>query len=685
MNPAPARDAVRKARLWLLLAVAFGTLSLSGSASAQAAAAEAKESRKAKITFSPEGEAAFAEFVKKVAEAKRNLWDLRMKKEIGAVAKLTGLDAAGTKALETPAQQAAELCMEGWSAKFDEYFRKAYSRQPEQIVEILEQIIPQAENYANSNYLGEHPQPTEHAAWTEGVRRTLTAEQAAKWTEVQAERERVLRKEIGEFLKPSIERTREQHNETIRVKTAEIKRALTLPKERAEKLDALAKTVVDESAEEWRKRAQRVLFSTEDQQRLQLMKSGQFYLPTEGKDLPAQRPAWKEGLSKLLSGEEMTRLQNTSAERHQRQLTVMGQLMMAELDDKIAFTASQRQRLQPIVERLMNEHPGLVPDEAAESYINFAPQTFLALGAKATDQELQPILDPVQRKRWQEVCTARNPTRTVLTRLTVAKPTSGTETKAPAPSPDPEVFEHAISDFLHDKATRERKRVLATMMVKAEDAARAAGLTPETFGRLQTAARGATEELLAGWNSGTDQTIRGQLRDATAENVKQRLAGIQDYYLQRVAGAPLPNNQPVWETAVKGELTEQQRTAWQKEVDERSAYREKTIVSAMLVEFDRRNTLSTEQWAKLETIIARIMKEYGPDIAGMFSYSNSVPWYLQQHTMLMPFAGVPEKELKAILTPEQWEQWAGSDAFGNSTNYWENIRNNHAQRVKKGQ
>ena len=69
-------------------------------------------------------------------------------------------------------------------------------------------------------------------------------------------------------------------------------------------------------------------------------------------------------------------------------------------------------------------------------------------------------------------------------------------------------------------------------------------------------------------------------------------------------------------------------------------------MAAILVEFDRRNTLTTEQWAKIEPIIARILKEYGPDIAAMFSYANSVPWYLQQHTMLMVFAGVPEKELK---------------------------------------
>ena len=140
MSLAPVRDAIRTAPL-LLLAIACGAISSANFVFAQAPAEEGKDPAKARITFSPEGEAKFAEFVKKVAEAKRNLWDLRMKKEIAAVAKVTGLDAAGMKALAAPAQQAAEFCIEGWSAKFDEYFRRAFSRQSEQIVETLEQII----------------------------------------------------------------------------------------------------------------------------------------------------------------------------------------------------------------------------------------------------------------------------------------------------------------------------------------------------------------------------------------------------------------------------------------------------------------------------------------------------------------------------------------------------------------
>ena len=676
MSSAPAGSGIPGARV-LLIAIAPAILTLASPGFAQNPKPATNEEGKTKFVFSPEGEAKFAEFVKKVAEAKRNLWELRMKKEITAVAKITGLDAMGVKALEIPAQQAAALAMEGWTVKFEEYFRRAYSRQPEQIVELLDQIIPQAENYATANYVADYAPPTEQAPWIEGLRSVLSADQATKWTEVQGERERRLRTEIGAFLKPNIARTREQLEPAIQMKSAEMKLALALPKERADRIDALAKAVVDASAEEWGKRAERVLLSMEDQQRAQVMKTGHFYLAPETKELPAQRAAWKAGLTELLSDEERARLKKIAAERRQRQWAVIGQLMMAELDEKIAFSATQRQRLQPLIERLAKDQPGLVAEEDSDTFVTFSPQTFLLAAARATEEELEPFLEPVQRKRWQEVCTEKKASRP----RPIVK--SGTDKKTSEPPPDPEVFELTLSDFLHEKAAKERKRLLGTMMVKAEDVARAAQLSPETFARLQTAARGATEELLATWNAGLDSTIRSQLREATPETIKQRLASVQDYYFQRSGVSS--QSQPVWESTVKKELTPEQQSAWQKEVDERAAYRAKAIVAAILAEFDRRNTLTVEQWTKLEPVIAKVLKEYGPDIGNMFSYANSSPWYLQQHTMLMVFAGVPDNELKPILTAEQWDQWTKSDAFTNSRSYWENVQSNHAQRVKRGQ
>ena len=42
--------------------------------------------------------------------------------------------------------------------------------------------------------------------------------------------------------------------------------------------------------------------------------------------------------------------------------------------------------------------------------------------------------------------------------------------------------------------------------------------------------------------------------------------------------------------------------------------------------------------------------------------------------------GIPEEDLKALFSKEQWERWTTTDEFTNAKNYWNNIRQNHQNR-----
>lgn len=320
--------------------------------------------------------------------------------------------------------------------------------------------------------------------------------------------------------------------------------------------------------------------------------------------------------------------------------------------------------------------------ENKSEYGNLAPQTFFVAASKATEEETKPILDPVQWKHWQEICAPKNPEAN--------PPKTEVNANQPPQPAEPEDLERAISDFLQEKTVGGRKRLLAATILKAEDAARVAQLPADMADRLRTAARGDAEESLAAWKTQMDQFLRSNfVRDATAQNVKQRLASLDDYYFgdrfSPFSRRDAQDKESIWDKSVKNELTDQQRGAWQKEVDGRSAYREKAIASALMAEFDRKNPITPGQWEKLEPIIAGILKDYSPEIANNFSSSNDTPWYLQYYSMFMPFAGVPEKDFKAILTKEQWDRWTGSNECSNSANYWENIQQNHEQRVKAKQ
>ena len=74
------------------------------------------------------------------------------------------------------------------------------------------------------------------------------------------------------------------------------------------------------------------------------------------------------------------------------------------------------------------------------------------------------------------------------------------------------------------------------------------------------------------------------------------------------------------------------------------------------------------------------MTDYGEEFGRYFAYSQV--WYLQSFSIFLPIAGIPEKDMKGILTTQQWEHWTGSNEFANANQYWTMIDQNHRQRGK---
>ena len=358
----------------------------------------------------------------------------------------------------------------------------------------------------------------------------------------------------------------------------------------------------------------------------------------------------------------------------------MGMLLVAEFDEKAAFTTIQRERLQPITTRMVNDVSYLFSEHESDYSIAFSPQAFLTAGAGANEREMKEILDPAQWRHWQEVCGRKNPDWDSENGGAPEEETADAGTN-PRGILEPEDLEGAISDFLYEKTVKERNRMFPAMVLKAEDAGRVAGLSADTIGRLDTAARGAADKTLGDWKSSADQWIRSIVRDATAQNVKQRLRSIESYNMPRDNNMA-PEKEAIWTGVVKAELSAPQMAAWTKAVNERSAYRDRAIAMAVMTEFDRKIPLTVEQWEKLEPMITGIVNDYSPEISMMFGNPNFAKWYMQPFSIFIPFAALSEKDLKDVLGKEQWDHWTGSPEFANCRNYWTNIQQNHAMRAK---
>ena len=520
--------------------------------------------------------------------------------------------------------------------------------------------------------------PAHDAEWLQAVARIVKPDELAKWERHLAEEKAKFDKEIPNLLKGSIDQLAVQWKAGLDMVTSNLIITLGLSEERAKALEPAAKAAMERAEKTYVRLAKEQLDKVDNAYREQILKQGRFYIPLEDSDLPQNDPSFKEALQQLLSPDEKKRLAAAQDERNARRVRSLGQIMIAEMDKRVAFTGSQRERLQPIAGRLLKNVEELFPANRINYGYNFGLEKFFAAGLSATDAELKAILDSVQLERWREVCKASTTANDQRRGITAGVVTTAAA-KEPQRKPEPEDVEMQISDYLQKKTVAERKRLLELMVVQAEDATRVAALPADVSANLQTAARGAVERALATWKSNTERNLRSNIQGVTPGNVKQRLASMEGYYYERNDNSTA-GTQSVWKKTVAAKLNDAQRAAWQKEVDARKDYQWRAVASAVLAEFDRRIVLTTEQWNKLEPVLAQIVKDYSQDIENYFS--NTTPWYLQTYSTLLPVAGVPEKELKTILSKSQWDRWSGED-LANAMNYWENIEQNHKSRVKQ--
>jgi hypothetical protein len=631
-----------------------------------------------KPPLAPEAEKELAELLVKLKEAKTKFWEKRMEKEMDDMVQQTGMGEAERKALAEPAKQAIAACVDLWAEKMDVMLRTSLQRSPRSSTQLFGTYRQNVETYAENDIVPGVKQPIDNAAWVDAWNKILTPQHLEGWKKAVAKREAAAREELKDVLKPFEERFETQFTSAIGVRTSEMKEALKLPEDRARTLDALAKKAVAESMAAWQKRVQASIVSMPEQRR-KMMLQGRLFFGNERTESPELQPAWIEGLPKVLTAAELKQLEDVRAEHRARRVTMLARLFLVYLDEKLALTESQRERLRPLAEKLVQTQPSLFPRENDEQNFNnfigsmmtLSPRAIIAAGVNAPEKEVRAIVDESQWEHWQQACRPQNEEYG----LAAAEEPKAAEREAGEPEP----VEELISNFMATRALRQRSKMASMILLQAEDAARVAKLSPDAYERLQIGARGAAEKALQPWKAQFEQIVRGNLGEVTPQTLKPRLQQMDNFNSYQVPGDK-PPQQAIWKKAVERELTPIQRAAWDREVEARQQFRDQTIVGAILAEFDRQVPLRKEQWEKLEPQLVKIISEYSEEIGQFFSYNEGSAWYLQNYTRFMPLAGIPEEEMKALLSKEQWERWSTTEEFANAKNYWNNIRQNHQNR-----
>jgi hypothetical protein len=496
--------------------------------------------------------------------------------------------------------------------------------------------------------------------WEDAAAQELNAALIAQWRKTSAEERGRVESELAEIVKPSEVYLRQQMEQTMLTEIDNLATELNLDRERQDQLKKLSETAIEESLKLGRKQWLDLARNYTAAERQRIMRANMHLALNEEQQAPAL-PVWKDGLKQVLTEAERTRMTTEKEQREQRSLVALSCACLAEMDRTLMLSDTQRTKLEPLLPPLLEP----LLEQRRQQYWSYSPQQLFQNAGKAKPESVREILDDVQWKRWQEM-TASNSSSPRNT-----AETNGTQ-------PEVADMEAAISKHLYKMFLAERKKALDAMLPQVEEAQRVLALPEETVKQLTTAAKGAVEQSLGYWRQNTERYVRQTVQSATPKNILQLLAGTARVSFGR-GNSDMPQATEVWQTALKEMLTPAQSKQLEAVAQARQGFRLRAMAGMTVAELDRRRRLSSEQCAKLEPQVQKVLAEYQPDLERYMSTN----WFLQYYYAMVPVAGVPEKEMQGILTPQQWKLCKDRD-LPDAMQYWEGIENNHKNRLKQG-
>jgi DNA-binding phage protein len=495
--------------------------------------------------------------------------------------------------------------------------------------------------------------------WQEAVAKVLPAAMIAEWSKTSAEERGKAESELADMIKPSEIYLRQQMEMALITEIDSITSELGLEKERQDRLKKLSDEAVEESLKlarkQWLQQARN--YSAAERQRMR----ANTYFGLNEEQQAMNLPFWKDGVKRILSEAERTRMSTENDQREKRALAALAAACLAEMDRVLMLNDDQRTKLEPLLTDMMKP----LMEQRRGQYWSHSPQQLFQAAGKLKQEQVSALLDEAQQKHWKDLVST-----TGSSSARVAIQPGGT-------SPEVPDMEAAISAHLYKMFVAERKKVLAVMMPHVEEAKRVLALPDDAVSKLTTAAKGAVEESLQYWRQNTERYVRQNIQAATAKNILQALAGTERVNFSRNDGGP--QEMEIWKNALQQTLDKAQLGKLEKAAQARRDHRLKAMAAMTISELDRRRRLTGEQCAKLEPLVRKVLTEYQPDIERYMSGA----WFLQYYYALVPVAGVPEKEMQAILPASQWKLCKERD-LPDAMQYWEGIENYHKNRLKNG-
>ena len=621
-------------------------------------------------SLAPGDAALLADFLKSAAGEVRKKQAVQMSKKVNEVVAATGLDDTGKKVLAGAVPLALDQLMPKTESSISDLIRGEFELVPAgQLHQVLEQASAMMPMVAQAYEQQTDVWPDDAPAWQTALKKALSPAQAAAWAAADAKHHQEIESQITDHLAVLANNASNLARNQIQPEADSIRSTLNLAPDRLAKLNALVSSAADDFGKSVRTRSEKALLEMPDDDRTVAMKVNGFDFPPTG-----AMDEWRTGVAKILTPEELNGLKSAKEDRAAARAQALGRVLLALMDERVALTSAQRAQLEPFTADLVNTSPEITAEADSNAYYGISLSQLLATGNGADQDQIKAILDTNQWQHWQDAAAGKNLSENIYEEQNLQLPAAGgSGTPAPQPVAEPDTVDKAISKYMTDKSKTERQKVFAEKLLKAEDAARILHLPEDAAQHLKTAACGAADAFMTGWNNSAEQTVRANLGTITADTVEQRLQCIQGYQLEQAesnatTGTPQDN---VWDQTVKTVLDQGQMRAWKAETDAREKYENDAIGGWITVSFAQRFALSPDQADKLKPIVTKILKKYADRFQNYFQ--NDSPWYLESYSMFTPFVGIEDHEMSAILTKDQIDHMKGNPVYGQASMYWQNI------------
>jgi hypothetical protein len=599
-----------------------------------------------------------ASYLKTWAEQGRKPVDEDLKTQIEDMTNALKLDASKVAALKKMGQETVDAITAKEEARATKMFRAMTEATRKNMM---------GRNYFYVSF-GGATSGTMQQDWSKAVAGILQPEQVTAWTKWREDQKERDKADLIKDLKVLGGMYKERFVNTLTMDAKKISAALSLPAERAKSLQKAADAAAETYIAKWEaKMLEELLKQPASFRRDVLNHRAGMQVDVPGNDNPREAPSWIKAKDALITAAEQAALKAAAKEHATRAAVSHAMLALSDLDQTVGFSSAQREKIEPLLVALLVKQKNNAVSDDDEDGNSIDLRSLVNEASKLNEQDVKPLLDEAQWKRWQKGVKAdpnaaqRRQPDPFKADTTAAKKT------------EPKSVESVISEHIHNLQERERTTRFASMRVKVEEAARIGGLSPQASARLESAAQGAVEMSLTEWLNSMAGWLRNSLINATPQSIRAQLEGMGTVSF---GSGSDPKDNPLWKDTVEEVLPTDARALWNKEQDARESYRYRAIAKTVLAEVNRRAPMTEAQSNKLEPIIAKIAKEYTPDLNEWYS----PPWYAYGYIICAPLAGVPEKDMKEIFNPDELKR-LNEGVLEQAGQNWSSIKEMHESRL----